>query len=456
MVGDRVDNSPCPPFFILVIVDTQKSIIEEKLESLQERFDSIKIKEVASIFTEYFGDNFVDVSYRSESLKKHILSDFDSIGTFIGYTCNVKIEGENIRIICGDNNIIINKEDYLKDISPKSMEEFPEELLPILDIYWESNINNDVNYIIVRFPSVTVTNENNKSINIQELYARVSLRIDGTMVSRFELIRAYYPLDQWNSDYCHSHISHISTEWLEPCTGTGPINSTMDRLYNTCNENVWGLFCYELDKFVRVESLAGIPYKRLESVGLVNDMPVSLPSLQGNLELKGEIISDELAKDFIRTLIEEIELKVSFIDGIYNLGEPLENFWIKASRIFAKWYNKKYKEGKVTANLKTLLSKKIVNKYIIREGKVYLPRTINRREIATHQGHKLFTFKGKDVKMVIDESIKDLTNNETYLLSMRFISKLIQNILIIINYKYGREEEATTEETQLKGRTIYV
>ena len=42
-MGDRVDNSPCPPFFILVIVDTQKSIIEEKLESLQERFDSIKI-----------------------------------------------------------------------------------------------------------------------------------------------------------------------------------------------------------------------------------------------------------------------------------------------------------------------------------------------------------------------------------------------------------------------------
>lgn len=336
------------------------------------------------------------------------------------------------------------------------MEEFPEELLPILDTYWASHINNDTNYIIVRFPSVTVTNENNKSINIQELYARVSLKIDGTMIGRFELIRSYYPLDQWNSDYCHSHISHIFTEWLEPCTGTGPINTTMGRLHNTYNENVWGLFCYELDKFVRVESLAGTPYKRLESVGLLSDMPVMLPSLQGSQKLKGEIISDDLAKDFIRTLIEEIELKVSFINGVYDLGEPLENFWIKASRIFAKWYNKKYKEGKVTADLKTLLSKKIVSKYIIREGKVYTPRTVNRRNIADYQGYELFTFKGKNVKMVIDETTKDLTNNETYLLSMRFISKLIQNILIIINYNYGRQEETTTEETQPEGRTIYI
>lgn len=455
MVGDRVDNSPCPPFFILVIVDTQKSIIEEKLESLQEKFDNSKVKEVANIFNEYFGEDFVDVKYVSDSIKNHILS-FNKVGNFLGLLCNLLNEGENIRIVYGPNNIIIDSKTYLKEIASKSMEEFPEELLPILDTYWESHITMGTNYIIVRFPFVTVTNENNKSINIQELYARVSLKIDGTMIGRFELIRSYYPLDQWNSDYCHSHISHISTEWLEPCTGTGPINSTMGRLHNAYNENVWGLFCYELDKFVRVESLAGTPYKRLESVGLVSDMPVMLPSLQGSQKLKGEIISDELAKDFIRTLIEEIELKVSFINGVYDLGEPLENFWIKASRIFAKWYNKKYKEGKVTADLKTLLSKKIVSKYIIREGKVYAPRTVNRRNIAAYQGYELFTFKGKDVKMVIDESIKDLTNNETYLLSMRFISKLIRSILIIINYNYGRQEETTTEETQLEGRTIYI
>ena len=336
------------------------------------------------------------------------------------------------------------------------MEEFPEELLPIIDTYWESHITMGTNYIVVRFPSITVTNENNKSVDIQELYARISVGTNGVMIGRFELIRSYYPIDQWNSDYCHSHVSHIATEWLEPCTGTGPINSTMGRLHNGYNENVWGLFCYELDKFVRVESIAGVPYKRLESIGLTNDIPIILPRFNGSPKLKGGIISDELLKDFIKTLIEEVELKVSYINGSYNLGEPIENFWFKASRVFANWYNKKYKEGKVTANLKTLLSKEIVSKYIIRNGKVYSPRNINRRSVEASQGSLLFTFKGKEVKLVIDESKKNSANNETYLLSTRFISKLVQNILLIINYNYGRQEETTTEEAQPEGRTIYI
>ena len=435
-------------------MDTQKSIIEEKLESLQEDYNNgSKIKEVVDIFNDYFGEEFVDITYRSEFLKQDILK-YRHIGYFISNFCNVRTVGRDTRITCGTIDISVNTETF-NSIIPKSMLEFPEELLPIVEAYWINEITRDASYIIVRFPYVTVTNENNKSINIQELYAKVSIKPDGRLHRGFELIRSYYPIDQWNSDYCHSHISHISTEWLEPCTGSGPINSTMGRLFSAFDENVWGLFCYELDKFVRVESIAGVPYKRLESVGLTNDIPITLPRLQSGSVIKKEIISDELVKDFIKTLIKEIDFKISFTDGSYSLGEPIESFWIKASRIFAKWYNEKYKEHKVTADLKTLVSKEVVNRCIIRDGKVYSIRKINRNNIQSSQGLYLFTFKGKDVKLVIDESKNNTASNETYLLSIKFISKLIQNILIIINYNYGRQEETTTEETQPKGRTIY-
>lgn len=434
-------------------MDNEKTLIEERLDQLQAIAGDIQ--GVIDVFNDYFGEEFVD-TYRvpTDSLRQHILA-FDNIGRFIGRCCAVNRIGETLKVTFDTCNCEIDAA-KLNSLQLESMLKFPEELLPLIDTYW-SNHTRDVNHtIIVRFPEVTVTNENNKSVKIQELYARIFVKDSGKLSGKFELIRSYYPLDQWNSDYCHSHISHISVDWMEPCTGTGPINRTISRLHQGNDLNIWGLFCYELDKFVRVESIAGVPYRRLESIGLIDTSPVTNPCYTGSVSLKQSVISNELLKDFIETLIKNMPIKVAYMNGSYTLGESFEKFWIKASRIFAKWYNEKYKEKKVKANLKTLVAKEVLNKYLIRDGKIYTARIHNRRSMADSQGEYLFDFKGETVRMVIEETLRNTTDNQTYLLSLKFISKLIQRILVIINYNYGRQKEATTEEeTAVKGRTVY-
>lgn len=439
-------------------MDNNKTPIEETLDRLQQEEGSGKFHNIVNIFKEYFGEDLVD-SYTAstENLREYILT-IDNIGTFINTHCRiVPTTNNNVTITLGveGRNVRISRE-LLNEIQSKTMLELPEELLPLIEIFWNIHTNGNQHQIIIRFPEVTVTNENGKSVNIQELYARVPVKSSGTLAGRFELIRAYYPLDQWNSDYCHSHISHISTDWLEPCTGSGPINGTINRLLQSSDENIWGLFCYELDKFVRVESLEGVPYRRLESIGLIDTLPISNPYINGPLALRSSIISDELLKDFLKTLIEKMPIKVAYTEGSYNLGESFEKFCIRVSKVFAQWYNEKYKEHKVTANLKTLVQKGVLGKYIIKEGRVYSIRTCNRRDMDDYQGQYLFTFKGEEVRLEIDKTLRNSTNNQTYLLSLNFISKLIHKLLVIINYNYGRQKEATTEEeTAVKGRTVY-
>ena len=60
------------------------------------------------------------------------------------------------------------------------------------------------------------------------------------------------------------------TRFKSPCTGSGPINSTLATLATDYDEGIWQLFCLELDRYVRVESIEGVPYHRLESISASN------------------------------------------------------------------------------------------------------------------------------------------------------------------------------------------
>lgn len=298
--------------------------------------------------------------------------------------------------------------------------------------------------ILIRFPRVRVTNENNRYIDIEELYVRVPLTWSGTMSDRFEMVRTSYDIVQWLSGYSHSHLPSIGSfpSFRGPCLGSGPIRSTMYRLCDSCDLDIWGLFCFELAKYVTVESLAGGPYFRLENVGSNRDFLSSSPCMYRKEYIPNIDID---VKGFINYFVGLKNMKFAYSNGAYTLGESSVNFWIRVSNEFIKWYNYQYSIGAVTYTLDGLISMGMLVQMYVVGGKAYTRMTNNR--IAQHcnsEGQVVLTFKGIDRNLTIT-GYRGNTNNGSLLVSMNVCDYIISTILKLVNCNYGREEKGETE-----------
>ena len=183
-------------------------------------------------------------------------------------------------------------------------------------------------FILVRFPEVRVTNENDRFIDIWELYAKVPITFEGKIMSSgFLLNRAEYDMFQFKNDYLHSHVNGIPTydftSFQRPCLGRGPIRATITTLATEeFDELRWQLFCLELSKYVQVESLTGGPYKRMENLGKETLRSVSRTWLMCNesdLPTFGSLTRSNI-KDFVKWVLNRKKLKFDFSNGTYGIG----------------------------------------------------------------------------------------------------------------------------------------
>ena len=303
--------------------------------------------------------------------------------------------------------------------------------------------------ILIRFPRVRVTNENNRYIDIEELYVRVPLTwsgtMSGTMSGAFEMVRTSYDIVQWLSGYSHSHLPSIGSfpSFRAPCLGSGPIRSTMRRLSDSCNLDIWGLFCFELAKYVTVESLAGGPYFRLENVGDYGDYSSSTPSMYRKEYVPNVDID---FKGFINYFVGLKNMKFAYSNGAYTLGESPVNFWVRVSNEFIKWYNYQYSIGAITYTLDELIDRGILVQMYVAGGKAYTVATNNRvASLGNSEGQVVLTFKGVDRHLTITGNNSNSTNNSSLLVSMNLCDYIISTILKLINCNYGREEKGETK-----------
>lgn len=307
--------------------------------------------------------------------------------------------------------------------------------LGIIDFCTYSLTNSvPTSYILIRFPEVTVTNENDKSIDIKDLFVKIAVK-GNRMKGSFEMIRTTYNVTQWSSNYSHSHIPRISCtevpKWQLPCLGSGPLNSTINELNATYDKDFLELFCLELSKYVTVESLAGVPHIKLETVGASttrSELPVTY---RGGAERLGFIT------DFIKYFVKNTSIKFSYVNGNYALGEPLLDFWIKISNCFIEWFNNLYNQGETTSTFQDLKDNNVIVPFIIAEGKAHKISNTPLTFIEELNGADMFIFKGEMQHLNI-EGYVDININKTILLSSNICSYIITCILKLINCKYGR------------------
>ena len=437
---------------------------EEVTNKVRELYDNLMYfpNKVLGIFNDFFGEQRVDMQgFWSFEEFLRLMSE-NRLSSFFSSKSAV-LSSPEFRSTSKENKAVI--EDMLDngalDNAVLSDEALATYFLPIMATAVLQIAPQG--FILVHFPHVRVTNEHDRFVDINHLWVKVGVKANGAGIGYFGVNRSEYELSHMKADYMHSHVNGIPigrfTEFTSPCLGSGPIKSTVATLAVGYDEAIWQLFCLELDKYVRVESIAGVPYRCLERIGtgggtINGETDFSMQFITFNDY--STIFSKEDMKDFVRHLIRDKKLKFNFIRGSYGLAMSYLDYRILISNEFIKWYNLRYNLGTSTASYNDLIGRGILKECIINNGKIeYLRNSTNNggRNYYNYEGANVCTFKGNPVNIHIVDSTTD-TLNKTVLVNAGIAEEIAKAVLIIVNYKYGREERE--EEAGISTPAIYL
>ena len=218
-----------------------------------------------------------------------------------------------------------------------------------------------------------------------------------------------------------------------PCLGEGPIGTTCSILRNENNENIWRLFCVELSRYVTVESIAGVPYYRMEYIGR-NSSNKEIIFSDTSCIVTSEI--SFIIKEAIRNLINRKVFTFKYVNNTYSFAANDASLIRLISNEFITIYNKKFNNKELSTDLNDLIRARILIKAVFYKG-CFTEEDSNRHNSCSPSTDVLFTFKNMPVKMRIIDT--DTTIEPVYILNVKCINVAIRNILEFINYNYGQE-----------------
>lgn len=413
------------------ITETREQLVERLIDVVYKHIHTKPLK-IYEIFQEFFGEDLVDYqeSYTKELIKDNITQQF--LGYFFNQDfCENKIYLEGALL------------DNLEGL--KTLIDFVDE-----NPYMCLRSNDISGEILVKFPKVTITNENQKSITVRDLFVKIEVSTYGNLRGYPTFNKATYTSAEFSVRYIHSHVCSLNTsrlsEFQSCCLGDGPLVNTCSALRdraesNLDNETLWRLFCVELSRYVTVESLAGGPYIRLERVlnykETNNTNAISTPINRSSVYKSNQ----ELFNSFFEYFINNNSLKFSFTNGHYHLGIPLLEYYLLISNSFIQWYNDAYNRNEVPYNYEDLLVKQIISKKVIIDNNLY---DLNNRSTSNHSalnGHSLFKFKGETVSLNIDS---DQESSQGLILIDPYVANyFLYKILTLLNYKYGHNSNSS-------------
>lgn len=413
-------------------------------ESVHSLYNTIMDKplQVLSIFNDFFGEDKVDM--------QGVCSE-DRLRSWI------EAEPVTSYLFRSTSNIDPNTWDRYstKSIMELSQSEFEDALSSMeSSVFRKDIIVNIVRrmfnnmFILVHFPHVRITNEHNRFVDINHLWAKITIEFTGTMFSGFTLNRSEYQASHFIGNYMHSHIRDIPknnfTKFQSPCTGSGPIRCTIDSLNRRFNSDLWRLFCLELNKYVTTESIEGVPYHYLESIGSREmNIEVAIFTVYNNSSC---LARQNMIEKFTKYFVRGNHLKFNYVNGSYSIGMSFIEFIVVISNEFIKWYNEQFNDNKVTDNFMALKTLGIVKECIIKDGKIYYNKKNNNADNYTHYiGSKVCVFKGKEITLSIVDIPNENSINKSIILSPQIALFILNQILKVLNYRYGRKTATHTE-----------
>ena len=424
-------------------------LIESKIEELYSLL-MYKPNQVLAIFNDFFGEDKVD------------MQGFIGVDKFKLWFAITPIFEYASRELLG-----MSSEDY-NTYKEKSLTELKGEVLDLVlnklcseemvDSIGQKRFNSG--FILVHFPHVRITNEYDRFVDINHLYAKVMVLHNGSMGGCFALNRAEYTYLHISNNYMHSHVGSIPTsdftQFQTPCTGVGPINDTISNLNKEFDSDIWKLFCLELSKYVEVESIAGTPYHRLENIGTSNMMiGESVFKVTNHLDYYGISGIRNLIKDFTLHFINQRKLKFNYANGSYSIGMSFIEYMLVISNEFIDWYNKKFNNKEVIYSFDRLKRESILREVIIANNKIYYENYRRNVNLYTgYNGKRMCTFKGEDVLINITD-LNEMEDNKSIILNTNIALYILSKILYVINYRYGKPEQRDQEGNRISEKVRY-
>lgn len=431
-------------FFIFHVMEN----IEEKINELYNLIMDKPLR-VLEIFNDFFGESMVDIQgfMTTEDFRKWL-----GVKNTIDYIPQDILEMEE----CAK---YYNK--ALWEIKEEDLDNFFIILQSSRVVRSIGNLKFNHGFILVHFPHVRITNENDRFVDINHLYAKININSNGLCDGYFGLNRSEYSYLHMMNGYLHSHISSIPTSdftrFQSPCLGDGPIRHTLTSLTMDFDEDMWRLFCLELDKYVHTESLAGGPYHRLENIGTN-----TRDDINGEFKLVNTLrwyqhFNTNMAVSFTEYLIKSNRLKFNYRNGNYSIGMSFIEFIVLISNEFIEWYNQEFNKGTYRYFLYCLVRDKVIYKVIISNGRIYY-NSNERRTLNTYRsyvGKHICFFKGKNVTVNITD-INDISyNNESIILNPNIALYILSMILKVVNYEYGKPEQRDEEDNRVSEKVRY-
>ena len=149
---------------------------------------------VLSIFNDFFGEDKIDMQgYWSLDKFKSWLK-IESLATYIP-------DGSIVSMDTNDWSMYGTQ--AITDLPGDQVEKVVNVLTDnrVKERIGDAKFNNI--FILVHFPHVRVTNEHNRFVDINHLWAKIKVMRDGTMSGRFTLNRSEYTLLHFRSHYMH-------------------------------------------------------------------------------------------------------------------------------------------------------------------------------------------------------------------------------------------------------------
>lgn len=336
-------------------------------------------------------------------------------------------------------------EDKINEIYEVFKEYFGEDKVDLQD----DRTDFDKRVILVWFPEVTVTNEKDESINITDLYARIRLsNPEGLMVGVFECTRGSYLMSQTCSNYLHSHALHIPREnhaYSQMCLGSGPIQRTCSLLAADYDLDRWRLFCYELDKYVTVESETGIPYHHLNQVSNSSMRTEELTLDYRNVPSDHAVAFTEVFKEFIPWFVEQNLLQFSKEGDHWFIAHT----FLEYISILTAAFKQYALDNNIDEDL--LFGSKVIYRGQLINGKfqIRIPAGSNYNSY-NPAGQIACTFKGEDKIITVTNDLVYGDDSKDVIVNPVLANITLYKILSVLNYGTIRKREGSaTEEDRI-------